>query len=203
MIWMDWDKDMEAGFDEAAKEKAQALVQGFEEFLEENKDELDALQFFYSQPYTARLRYTDIKALAEAIEAPPRRWTPEAIWRAYQTLMKDKVRGASGERLLTNIVSLVRFALHQSEELVPYPELVQQRFVHWLDQQVQAGREFTEEQVRWLEMIRDHVARSLEIDVQDFDHVPFVQEGGLGKAAQVFGGELGGLLKELNEVLVA
>ena len=36
-------------------------------------------------------------------------------------------------------------------------------------------------------MIRDHVATSLEIGIEDFDDVPFVQEGGRGRASQVFG----------------
>jgi type I restriction enzyme R subunit len=83
-----------------------------------NKAEIDALQFFVSVPHRDRLRFADIKALAEAIKAPPRSWTPEVLWRAYEVLEKDRVRGASGERLLTDIVSLVRFALRQDSELV-------------------------------------------------------------------------------------
>jgi type I restriction enzyme R subunit len=52
-------------------------------------------------------------------------------------------------------------------------------------------------------MMRDHVAASLEIGIEDFDDVPFVQEGGLGRANQVFGENLGPLLQELNKVLAA
>jgi len=193
----------EAGFSQDAKDRAQRLVESFEQFLAENKDEIDALQFFYSQPYQARLRYKDIKALAEAIGAPPRSWTPDVIWRAYQTLAEDRVRGASGQRLLTDIVSLVRFALHQEEELVPYREKVDERYQNWHLQQQNQGREFTDDQMRWLDMIRDHIATSLEIDIDDFDMTPFSQEGGLGKAAEVFGGDLGTILKSLNEALVA
>jgi type I restriction enzyme R subunit len=43
----------------------------------------------------------------------------------------------------------------------------------------------------------------LAIATDDFDYVPFVQHGGLGKARQVFGQNLGPLLNELNEVLAA
>ena len=43
--------------------------------------------------------------------------------------------------------------------------------------------------------------QSLEIDVEDFDLTPFVGEGGLAKAAQVFGRELGAIVRELNEAL--
>ena len=175
----------------------------FEQFIEENRDEIEALQFFYAQPHSRRLTFRDIKELAAAIKAPPRSWTPEKLWRAYETLRKDRVRGASGQRLLTDIVSLVRFAVHKDDELVPFGEQVRERFEQWLAQQRDAGHAFTPEQRRWLEMMRDHIATSLEMTVEDFDLAPFVEEGGLGRAAQVFGGELRRVLDELNGALAA
>jgi type I restriction enzyme, R subunit len=45
--------------------------------------------------------------------------------------------------VLTDLVSLVRFTLEQDDELVPYPELVEERFAGWLLTQQQAGVEFT------------------------------------------------------------
>ena len=197
------DELLEAGSSEEAKDKANALVADFEHFIEDNKDEIDALQFFYAQPYSRRLSFKDIKALAEAIKAPPRAWTPEKLWRAYDTLRKDKVRGASGKRLLTDIVSLVRFAMHRDNELVPFGEQVRARFEEWMAQQDNRGRRFTPEQRRWLEMMRDHIATSLEMTVDDLDYAPFAEEGGRGKAAEVFGEGLRGVLEELNGVLAA
>lgn len=113
------------------------------------------------------------------------------------------VRGASAARQLTDIVSLIRFALHQEDELVPFPDKVRTRFANWIAQQENSGRKFTPEQLRWLEMIRDHVATSVEITPDAFDLSPFAQAGGLGKAAQVFGKGLRPLLDELNEALAA
>jgi type I restriction enzyme, R subunit len=115
-------------------------------------------------------------------------------------LEQSRVRGASGQRLLTDLVSLVRFALHKENELVPFAEGVKARFASWLGQQ---GGRFTADQVKWLEMIREQVATSVEITMDDFDEVPFVQEGGLGRAQQVFGGKLADVLREVNEVLAA
>jgi type I restriction enzyme R subunit len=194
---------LHAGASAEAQEKAKALVASFQQFIADNKDEIDALQFFFTVPQRDRLRYEDIRALAAAIKAPPRSWTPDVLWRAYELLEKDKVRGASGNRLLTDIVSLVRFALHQDSELVPHADRVRARFESWIARQATRGWRFTNQQVRWLEMMRDHVATSLEINVEDFDAVPFAQEGGLGRAAQVFGKDLEPLLRELNEVLAA
>ena len=52
-------------------------------------------------------------------------------------------------------------------------------------------------------MIRDHVATSLEIEIEDFDYAPFAEEGGLGRAQRVFGDQLRPILDELNEALAA
>ena len=197
------DELLNAGASEEAKEKARALVASFEQFIEENKDEITAIQFFYTQPYSKRLSFKDIKALADAIKAPPRAWTPEKLWRAYETLDRDKVRGASAKRLLTDIVSLVRYATHKDDELVPFGPQVRERFDRWMAEQQTRGRAFTADQVRWLEMMRDHIATSLEMTVEDLDYAPFAEEGGRGKAVQVFGKDLGTVVEELNEALAA
>ena len=193
---------LEAAFSEAAKERAKTLVTSFEQFISDNKDEITALQVLYSRPYAQRLTFPDIKALAEALSAPPRSWLPENLWRAYETLDRTKVRG-SGGRMLTDIVSLVRFALHQEGELVPFADEVEARFQRWFAMQRDVGRAFTAEQRAWLELIRDHVAGGLAIAAADFDYAPFTQHGGIGKAYQIFGDDLADLLDELNEVLVA
>jgi len=195
------DQLIAAGLDPAAREKAQSMVRSFEEFIEQHKDEITALQILYSRPYTQRLTFKEIKELAETIERPPRAWTPERLWHAYEALDRSKVRG-SGGRVLTDIVSLVRFAIHQQDELHPFEDDVNARFALWIAQQEGTGRKFTDEQRQWLEAIRDHVATSLTIEADDFEYEPFVQRGGLGKAYQVFGKNLEPILKELNEVLV-
>ncbi len=176
------DEIISAGYSGVSRERAQGLTASFEEFIEANKDEITALQVLYSRSYAHRLRFDDIKRLAEAVKAPPRSWTPEALWRAYETLDRSKVRDASGARLLTDIVSLVRFALHQEAELVPFAEEVRSRFESWLAQQASRGRTFTDEQRQWLELMRDHIAGSLKIEIDDFDYTPFTRRGGAGVA---------------------
>jgi type I restriction enzyme R subunit len=121
------DQLLEAGYSGQAKERAQSLVQSFEEFIREHKDDITALQILYSRPYPQRLTFKQVKELAQAIERPPHGWTPALLWRAYETLDQSKVRG-SGQRVLTDIVSLVRYALHQEGELRPFGEHVRERF---------------------------------------------------------------------------
>ena len=191
-----------AGFDEQAKEKARTIVDTFEKFIEENKDEITALQIIYSKPYGRRhLTYEEIKQLAEAIKKPPYQLTPELLWQAYEQLDKSKVRGAGAQKLLTNIISLIRFATGKSDVLEPFPEMVNQRFERWRAEQERAGVTFTKAQMEWLLMIKDHIASSLSIGIEDFELAPFYERGGAVRAYQLFGEGLDNILEELNEVL--
>ncbi len=202
-----------AGFSE---EKAKSVVESFEQFIADNKDEITALQVLYSKPFKQRLRFADVQELAEKLiaqveqlriyQAHPLGWekrVPDELWAAYQKLEAGKVRGAAANHILTDLVSLVRFAMHQENELVPFPEKVQVNFRAWVEQQQVSGRRFTDEQRKWLEMIRDHIAANLQIETDDFDYAPFAQEGGIGKVWQLFGDNLSTILDELNGVLAA
>ena len=62
---------------------------------------------------------------------------------------------------------------------------------------------FTKEQLKWLHMIRDHIAANLGIEPDDFEYAPFSQHGGLGKVHQLFGDKLNAIIEELNETLAA
>jgi type I restriction enzyme R subunit len=196
------DDVLEAGYSKAATDRAKEIVQSWEQFIQGNKDEITALQVLYSQPH-GKLHFKDLKQLAELIEAPPRSWTPDLLWAAYEKLDGDRVKGRGTTRLLTDIVSLVRFALHQDSSLVPYANQVRERFARWLGQQESSGVRFTLEQREWLEAIRDHVVASMGIGLDDFEYAPFAQRGGAGKAYQIFGDRLQPLLDELNEALAA
>jgi type I restriction enzyme R subunit len=197
------DQVIEAGFSADALARARTIVQSFERFIKDHKDEITALQILYSKPYKRRLKFEDIKDLAEAIEKPPYLWNESQLWQAYAALEKSKVKGATGKRILTDLVSLVRFAIQQDNELVPFPERVNANFNAWMAQQESRGKRFTEEQRHWLEMIRDHVAANLSIEQDDFELAPFNREGGLGKVHRLFPEDLQTIIESLNVALVA
>ena len=98
---------------------------------------------------------------------------------------------------------LVRFALEQQPVLAPFADSVSERFSEWLMDKAKAGAAFSPEQFAWLNLIRNHIATSLSIEPEDLDLSPFNQRGGLGKAHQLFGEQLPGLLEELNTALAA
>jgi type I restriction enzyme R subunit len=197
------DRVLAAGFDEQALTAARSVVESFEQFIADNSEEITALQVLYSQPHRRRLEFSDLKELAAAIRRPPHRLTTDNLWRAYETLDKSSVRGTGKQRLMTDLVSLIKFALREEHVLQPFADEVQTRFENWLARQETLHQPFTQEQRRWLEMISEHIATSLTIETEDFKYSPFSQRGGLGRAYTVFGDDLPKLLEELNEVLAA
>ncbi len=81
---------LRAGFDATALEKARAMLTSFRQFIEDNKDEIEALKVLYSRPYRAGLRYGQVKELAAAIQKPPRQLHPERLWKAFESVEPDQ-----------------------------------------------------------------------------------------------------------------
>lgn len=198
------DRVIFSGIDEKAKERARTIVDTFKKFIEDNKNELTATQLIYEKLYGRRhLTYEETKQLAESIKKPPYFLTPEVIWQAYEQLEKSNVKGAGPQKRLTNIISLMRFAIGQSDVLEPFSDMVDRRFNEWLAQQEGSRKRFTLEQMEWLTMIKEHIATSLSIGVDDFEYAPFYEKGIAVKVYQLFGQRLNGILQELNERLAA
>lgn len=198
------DRVILAGFDEKAKEKARTVVDTFKRFIKENEDELTAIQLIYKKPYGQRhVTYEEIRQLAESIEKPPYNLTPDLVWKAYEQLEKSKVKGAGPQKLLTNMISLIRFTIGEAEVLEPFSDTVEQKYNDWLAQQKVLGKEFTADQMEWLKLIKDHIAASLSIGMEDFEYAPFYEKGGAVKVYQLFGQQLNGIMEELNEALAA
>ena len=142
-----------------AESREQKTVESFRQYLEDNQDEITGFQVYFSKPYAQRPSYADIKALADAIGKPPHSWTAAKLWEAYETLDDSKVQGSAGS-VLTNLVSLVRFALGVDDELEPRPQRVQERFDDGMAQQPQAGRTLPDYQAAWPALVRDPLAAS-------------------------------------------
>jgi type I restriction enzyme R subunit len=196
------DELLSAGHSQAAKEKAQTVLSNFRQFIEDHKDEIEALKILYSRPYRAGLRYGQVRELAEALRRPPVAAPLERLWQAYEAVEPDKVKGHGGKQLV-DVVALVRHALDPNLPLVPVGTTVEERYQQWLARQSEAGVAFTSEQQKWLDAIKNHIAASLHIEEETFDDLPFNQMGGLGRAYELFGEQLPSILAALNEGLAA
>lgn len=191
-----------AGFDSAALEKARSMLSSFRQFIDDNKDQIEALQILYSRPHRSGLRYSQVKELLQAIQRPPLSADPLRLWQAYEAVEPDKVLGRGGKQLV-DLVALVRHALEPDSPLVPMSMTVEERYQQWIADQQATGVSFTAEQRQWLDAIKDHIASSLAIDSEDFGDIPFNQFGGLGRAYELFGDSLTSILEELNARLAA
>ncbi len=195
------DELLQAAFDASAMERAQALVTSFKKFIEDNKDELDAIRAFYSRPYRAGLKFRAVKELAEALKTPPLCTSPDRLWLAFQAVEPKAVKGKCGK--LVDLIALVRHAIDPGELIVPFGATVEERYQAWLAQKQAEGVSFNPEQQQWLDAIKDHIAASLSIEPDDFEYAPFTQLGGIGKAHDLFGDGLNAILDELNMRLAA
>jgi type I restriction enzyme R subunit len=195
------DKLIAAGWDKDNKEKAEELVKTFAEWIAKHKDEITALQIFYSQPYRRReLTYAMIRDLVDAIVADKPTLAPLNVWRAYELLVS--VSGQPKNELVA-LVSLIRKVAGIDSTLTSYDKTVDKNFQNWVFKKQAGTLKFTEEQMQWLRMIKDHIAASVSLSVDDLDYTPFDAQGGKGKMWQLFGSETENIINELNEALAA
>jgi len=197
-----------SGFSEQAETQAKKLIDSFTSYITHHKDEIAALSFFYQQPYQRRqLTFDMIEELHEALSRPPLMLTTERLWSAYARVQAGQVKGTDSKRQLTDLVSLVRFALGlegEHGELKPFSEQVDKRFQEWIFRHnAQRATAFTPEQTEWLRLMKDHIASSCSITRDDFDYAELAGKGGLQKVWSLFGNQLDGLMDEMNEELVA
>jgi type I restriction enzyme, R subunit len=194
---------LKAGFSEQALLKARTMLTSFRQFIEENKDEIEAIKILYSRPYRAGLRFKHIKELANKLNQPPFYVDPSRpeslirLWQAYELVEPAKVKGKGGKQLV-DVVALVKHALDPSTLLAPMGITVEERYQEWLGEKAKAGITFTVDQKKWLDAIKDHIASSLAIEQDDLEEVPFNTIGGLGRAYELFGDGLAPILDELN-----
>ncbi|KFM18351.1 Type I restriction enzyme EcoKI R protein [Marine Group I thaumarchaeote SCGC AAA799-P11] len=196
------DELLEAGFSDKVQNIDKTTVENWQEFLEKNKDQITALDIIYSKPYRMKeVTFADIKELANAIQKPPYNLTPEALWSAYQRLDKSKVRN-NPVKMLTDLIPIIRYSAGEEQSLLPFSEIIDSKFEKWLVSQESSGKQFTPEQKEWLVMIKNSIASSVSISMDDLDDVPFNQKGGRVKFYEIFGDDYEKILEELHEVLI-
>ena len=191
-----------AGWDTQATEQAQNLVNEFKEYIETHKDQITALKIFYNLPCNYdSISYHMIEELLDAIKANKPHLLPLRIWQAYQQI--DQAQSTNPLNELTALVALIRRVVGLDSTLTTYETTVNRNFKDWVFNKQAGALKFTEEQMAWLRMIKDHIASSFHLERDDLDYAPFDSHGGIGKLYKLFGEDMDVLLSEINEVLAA
>ena len=191
-----------AGFDAQQEENAQRVIQTFRDFIETNKDEIIALRIIYSQTYKDRpMVINKLQSLYEKLKAQG--ITIDRLWDCYAIAKPDRVRGKGTLRQLADLIAMIRFEMGYGDNLQPFAETVNYNFMRWTLKRNAGSVHFTDEQMEWLRLVKDHIAVSLSIEPEDLDLNPFDRKGGLGRFYEVFGEEYQKILDEMNIELVA
>ena len=190
-----------AGFDTQQEENADRILATFHEFIEENKDEIIALRIIYNESYKDRpMAIEQLKELYGKLKA--KGITVERLWDCYAIKKPDKVkRGTMAQ--LTDLISIIRFEMGYTDNLSPFADKVNYNFMQWTFKRNAGHTQFTEEQMEWLRLIKDHIATSLSILPEDLDLTPFDKKGGLLGFYESFGDDYEVILNEMNRELVA
>ena len=184
-------------------ENAKQIAQDFESYLRENRDEVEALTIYFTQPARrSAVTLAMIKDVLAKLHEDRPRLAPLLVWRAYTHL--DDYKGKQPVSELTALVALIRRVCGLDEKLTRHSDRVRRNFQTWvLSRHAGAGEKFSEEQMDWLRMIRDHLETSFTIERDDLQMAPFNAHGGLGKMYALFGDGMDDVMAEMNEALAA
>ncbi len=197
------DTVLRSEWDSFTKDKAEEVVRNFKEYMEAHKEEIIALSIFYDQPYRRReLTFKMIKELFDTLKVEKPFLAPHFVWEAYAQL--EEVKGSKPQNDLMALISLIRKVTGIDEYLTPYNKTVDKNFQQWiLKENAGQHNKYTPEQMQWLRMIKDHIATSFHVEVDDLDYTPFDAQGGRGKMYQLFGDSMNEIINEVDEVLAA
>lgn len=190
-----------AGFDSQREENADKVITTFREFIEENKDEIIALRIIYNENYKDRpMVIEQLKSLYEKLKK--KNITVERLWDCYYIKFTNKVKRGTVAQL-TDLISIIRFEIGATDELTSFADRVNANFKEWTFRKNAGYSQFTEEQMKWLRLIKDHIISSLSILDEDLDYTPFDHKGGLLGFYEAFGDNYKNILNEMNVALVA
>ncbi len=189
-----------AGFDSQQEENADRVISSFRSFIDENRDEIIALRVIYDVKYKDRpMAIEQLKLLYEKLKS--KGITVERLWDCYAIKKPDKVKRGT-VNILADLISVIRFEMGYTENLTPFADRVNYNFMQWTLRRNAGAVHFTDEQMEWLRLVKDHIAISLSIEPTDLDLNPFDRKGGLGRFYEVFGDSYEDILQEMNIELV-
>ena len=167
-------------------QKPEDYLESFARFVTDNPEHIEAIKILLERP-----KEWKTEALKELRNKLALNDFPEIELRKAHKLVYNKA--------LADIISMVKHAAVKDEPIYSCAERVDRAL-----KKVMERKTFTEEQVKWLDYIRDHLVQNLTIELEDFEVMPvFEDRGGKVKAQKVFGTALESLIAEINYAMAA
>ena len=154
---------IEKGF---SQEEAASTTKAFEDYIEAHRDEIEALRIIYNnsgQPLT----YATLKDLERKLREVNHKFNVSQLWNNYSILNPKAVQKFTTKDekdALTNIIQVVRYAMHLTPELRSLPSMAAQRFELWCGQ---AQRPLTESQKEVIRQIVSYIVSNGTTDLKD------------------------------------
>lgn len=188
--------------EEAAKERSSDIIFRFKSFLESHKNDIPLIENISTgDSVHVHIDADEIKVLTNELRKPPYEISPEEIWNAFQRINPERVKPIGEQKNPANVIALAQFALGKIDTLEPFLDKVGVKFKEWLEVQKEEGKNYNEEELEWLNMMKNYYSTFLEINMTSFNQPPFSNKGGAAKAYKLFGHDLNKILFELNETL--
>ncbi len=148
------DELIRAGF---SLEEAQSTTEQFERYVNEHRDEIEALRIIYNNTGEA-ITYKMLKDLEEKLLYTGQHLRPLLLWNHYAVISPEQVRRHKTENerdALTNLIQLVRYAYKQNSQLRSLGSLAASRFELWCGQ---AQRPLSPSQKNLMREIANYIA---------------------------------------------
>lgn len=160
------DELIRSGF---SKEEAKEYIDRFEQFLEDNKDEIEALRIIYNSQDTL-ITHSMLVELRDILQTE--HFGIYQTWRNYKTVdgdgNVDELDTKTNVNALTNLIQLVRYAYRKNRKLSSLVKGFGSGFALYCGQN---QRELTESQKSIMREIGEYIVNDGAIDIMELNEV--------------------------------
>lgn len=180
----DDDKVLYAGF---SKETAKTYIENFEKYLEDHKDDIEALRIIYNSEDKV-ITHDMLLELRDRLLSESRQYGVYQIWKNYKLLDEqgdvETLDGKANVNALTNLIQIVRYAYKKSQKLTSLINGYASKFSLYCGQN---QRILTEEQKDIMQQIAEYIINDGAITVMELNETDTEL---WKKAVKSFGGKI-------------
>lgn len=162
----DDDKVLYAGF---SKETAKTYIENFEKYLEDHKDDIEALRIIYNSEDKV-ITHEMLMELRDRLLSESRQYGVYQIWKNYKLLDEqgdvEALDGKANVNALTNLIQIVRYAYKKSQKLTSLINGYASRFSLYCGQN---QRILSEEQKDIMQQIAEYIINDGAITVMELN----------------------------------